>query len=64
MRIAELSIKPIKPKPPMTLPQARVHGLQKNIEHDRQKLKSERDSQRKQREAERLHKRQTSTNSF
>ena len=56
MRIAELSIQPIKPKPPMTLPQARIQGLKKNVEHDRQKLQAERDSQRKQREAERLRK--------
>lgn len=49
MRIAEL-IKPIKPKPPMTLPQARIHGLKQGVEQSRQRLKQEQERQRQQRE--------------
>jgi hypothetical protein len=59
MRIAEVlaPIKPsksIKPKPLMTLAQARIHGLAKNVERSRQQLQAERDRQRRQRDAERL----------
>ena len=57
MRIAEL-VKPIKPKPPMTLPQARIHGLKQNVERDKQQLQAERDRQRQQRDAERIRKQQ------
>jgi hypothetical protein len=55
MRIAEL-IKPIKPKPPMTLPQARIHGLKQGVERSRQQLKQEQERQRQQREKERRQK--------
>ena len=57
MRIAEV-IKPIKPKPPMTLPQARIHGLKQNVERDKQQLQAECDRQRHQRDAERIRKQQ------
>jgi hypothetical protein len=57
MRIAEL-VKPIKPKPPMTLPQARIHGLKKNVERDKKLLQAEHDRQRQQRDAERIRKQQ------
>ena len=57
MRIAEL-VKPIKPNPPMTLPQARINGLKQNVERDKQQLQSERDRQRQQRDAERIRKQQ------
>ena len=57
MRIAEV-IKPIKTKPPMTLPQARIHGLKQNVERDKKLLQAERDRQRQQRDAERLRKQQ------
>jgi hypothetical protein len=53
MRISELNIKPIKPKPPMTLPQARINGLKQNVERDKQRLQQEREQQRQQRDAER-----------
>jgi hypothetical protein len=61
MRITELTLKPIKPKPPMTLPQARIHGLKQNVERDRKQLRAERDRQRQQREAERRRKEQHKT---
>ena len=50
MRIYELVTKPIKPKPPMTLPQARIHGLKQGVERSRQQLKQEQERQRQQRE--------------
>ena len=50
MRIHELVTKPIKPKPPMTLPQARIHGLKQGVERSRQQLKQEQERQRQQRE--------------
>ncbi len=56
MRIYELVIKPIKPKPPMTLPQARIHGLKQGVERSKQQLQAERDRQRHQRENERRQK--------
>jgi hypothetical protein len=56
MRIYELVIKPIKPKTPMSLPQARIHGLKQGVERSKLQLKQERERQRQQREAERLRK--------
>jgi hypothetical protein len=56
MRIEELVIKPIKPKPPMTLPQARIHGLKQGVEQSKQRLKQEQERQRQQRENERKQK--------
>ena len=53
MRIYELVIKPIKPKPPMSLAQARINGLKHGVERSKQQLKSERERQRQQRENER-----------
>jgi nicotinic acid mononucleotide adenylyltransferase len=58
MRIEELVIKPIKPKPPMTPAQSRVHALKKNVERSKQQLNTERERQRQQRETERLRKAQ------
>lgn len=58
MRIEELVKKPIKPKPSMTLPQARIHGLKQNVERDKKLLQTERDRQRQQRDAERIRKQQ------
>lgn len=52
MRFYEFA-KSIKPKPPMTLPQARLHGLKQEVERSRQRLRTERDRQRQQRERER-----------
>lgn len=57
MRIAEL-VKPIKPNPPLTLPQARIHGLKQNVERDKQQLQAERDRQQQKRDAERIRKQQ------
>lgn len=48
----------IKPKPPLSPEQARIKGLKKNVERDRQRLQAERDRQRRQRDAERLRKQQ------
>ena len=52
MRICELLIKPIKPKPPMNLAQARIHGLKQRVDTSRQQLKAERDRQKQQRDIE------------
>lgn len=62
MLIAEL-VQPIKPKPPMTLPQARIQGLKQNVERDKQQLQAERDRQRQQRDAGRIRKQQQRKNS-
>jgi hypothetical protein len=51
MRINEV-IKPIKPKPPMSPAQARIHSLKQGVEHSRQQLKAERERQRQQRDLE------------
>ncbi len=56
MRIEELVIKPIKPKPPMNPAQARLHSLRQGVERSRQQLKQEQERQRQQREAERKRK--------
>ena len=56
MRIEEIVTKPIKPKPPMSLPQARIQGLKQGVEQSRQRLKQEQERQRQQREAEQLRK--------
>ncbi|WP_350295157.1 hypothetical protein [Limnohabitans sp. Rim8] len=56
MRIAELTLKPIKTKPPMTLPQARIQGLKQGVDRSRQQLKQEQERQRQQRENERKQK--------
>jgi hypothetical protein len=56
MRIYELVIKPIKPKPPMSLAQARISGLKQGVERSKQQLKAERERQRQQRENERRQK--------
>lgn len=53
MRICELLIKPIKPKPPMTLAQARIHGLKQGVERNKQHLKAEREKQGQQRQIKR-----------
>lgn len=64
MRISELTLKPIKPKPPMTLPQARIHGLKQNVERSKQQLNTEREQQRQQRQAERRRKAQQHLSAF
>ena len=53
MRICELVLKPIKPKPPMTPAQARIQGMKNNVKRSQQQLKTERERQHQQREAER-----------
>ena len=57
MRINEV-IKPIKPKPPMSPAQARIHSLKQCVERSQLQLKSERERQRQQRDAEQLRKKQ------
>jgi hypothetical protein len=52
MRIYELVIKPIKPKPPMSPAQARINGLKQGVERSKQQLKAERERQRQQRDNE------------
>lgn len=56
MRIEELVMKHIKPKPPMTLPQARINGLKQGVARSKQQLKQEQERQRQQRENERKQK--------
>ena len=56
MRIYEITLRPIKPKPPLNPAQARIHGLQQSVERDRQRLQQER--QRQQRDNERKRKEQ------
>ena len=54
MRLAEFTqtIKPIKPKPPMTPAQARINGLKNNVGSSKERLRTEREAQRQQRQAE------------
>ena len=52
MRIYELVIKPIKPKPPMSLAQARINGLKQGVKRSQQQLKTEREIQRQKRDNE------------
>ena len=55
MRIKEITeniIKPIKPKPPLTPPQARVAALKQNVAQGRLRLQQEKDRQRQQSSAE------------
>jgi hypothetical protein len=52
MRIYELVIKPIKPKPPMSLAQTRIQGLKQRVDASRQQLKAERARQKQQRDSE------------
>ena len=56
MRISELVLKPIKPKPLMTPSQARIQGMKNNVKRSQQQLKTERERQHQQREAERRRK--------
>ncbi len=58
MRIEEVVIKSIKPKPPMNPAQARIHGLKQSVEQSKQRLKQEQERQRQQRETERKSKQQ------
>ena len=44
----------IKPKPPMTPAQTRIHGLQQSVERSREQLRLEKERQRQQRETNRL----------
>ena len=54
----------IKPKPPMTPAQARIHALKQNVERSKQQLNTERERQRQQRDAERKRKVQQRLSSF
>ena len=58
MRIFEV-MKPIKPKPPMTPAQARIHSLKQGVQRSQQQLRSERERQRQQRDAEQMRKQRT-----
>jgi hypothetical protein len=65
MRISEIiedTIKSIKPKPPLSLPQARIAGLKQNVVRDRQRLQQERDRQRQQSVAHKQRKQRVSAN--
>ena len=56
MRIFELGLKHIKPKPPMSLAQAPLDGLKQRVDKSKQQLQTERDRQRQQRDNERIQK--------
>jgi hypothetical protein len=56
MRIFELVQKHIKPKPPMSLAQARLDGLKQRVDKSKQQLQTERDRQRQQLDNERIQK--------
>jgi hypothetical protein len=58
MRIYEIVTAPIKPKPPATPEQARIHALRQGVERSRQQLKKEQERQRQQRETQRRQKQQ------
>ena len=58
MRIDELTLRPIKPQPPMTSAQARIHAMKNTVERDKQNLRNEQERQRQQRENERKRKEQ------
>lgn len=58
MRIYEITLRPIKPKPALNPAQARIHGLQQSVERGRQQLQQERERQRQQRDNERKRKEQ------
>jgi hypothetical protein len=59
MRFYEIqSIKTIKPIAPMTPAQARLNSLKKNVDRDRQALKTERDSQKRTRDMDARYKAQ------
>ncbi len=64
MRITEITTRTIKPKPPMTPAQGRIHALKQNVERSKQQLNTERERQRQQREAERKRKAQQRLSSF
>ena len=52
MRIEELGIKPIKPKPPMTPSQARINSLKQGVQRSQQQLQAEREQQRQKKASE------------
>ncbi len=52
MRITEITDQTIKPSPPLTPAQARLAGLKRNVEQEKQKLQQERERQRQQSSAE------------
>ena len=57
MRLYEFSLRPtqtIKPKLPLSLAQARISRLEKNVELGKQRLKTEKDRQMQQRDVEQL----------
>ena len=56
MRIYELVLKPIKPRPPLTPAQARIQGLKNAVDRDKKQLRNERERQKQQREQERRRK--------
>ena len=58
MRIYELVLKTIKPRPPLTPAQARIQGLKNAVDRNKQQLRNERERQRQQREQERKRKQQ------
>ena len=52
------TIKPIKPKPPMSPAQARINSLKQGVERSKEQLHAERERQHRQREAERTRQQQ------
>ena len=62
MRITEITIHPIKPKPPMTPAQAQLTGLKRNMEQDKLRLQQARERQRQQTSAEQIRKQRARVN--
>ncbi len=56
MRFYEFATKSIKPKPPLTIAQAKINALKQSVENSRRQLQAERERQRREREAERTRK--------
>ena len=56
--LLDSTIKPIKPKPPMTPAQVRINALKQGVERSKEQLHAERERQHRQREAERTRQQQ------
>lgn len=56
--LLDSTIKPIKPKPPMSPAQARINSLKQGVERSKEQLHAERERQHRQREAERTRQQQ------
>lgn len=50
MRIYEITLRSIKPQPPLSPAQARIRAMKNTVERDKQNLRNEKERQRQQRE--------------